>query len=114
MTTIDPELASYFEKAADYIFVHGHCKGAFEAPDGSVCALGALRRVTGYADKYAETNAQLFADRRVPVRNREIELLLSTTSDVLWDHLGGSVPDWNDNNDADTVIDTLRRLGKVE
>jgi hypothetical protein len=41
MTTISERL----EDAADYIEVHGHCKGALENSDGNVCALGAIDRV---------------------------------------------------------------------
>lgn len=33
--------------AAEYIRVHGHCKGRGIAEDGSVCAIGALHKATG-------------------------------------------------------------------
>ena len=35
--------AEILDKAADLIDARGHQKGCFEGPDGSLCALGALR-----------------------------------------------------------------------
>lgn len=40
--------AELLYKAAEYIGEHGHHKGAYEGPDGSVCALGALRKVDNH------------------------------------------------------------------
>lgn len=37
-------------KAADHIRVHGWCQGEYKAPDGRVCALGAIRLSTGRMD----------------------------------------------------------------
>lgn len=76
--------------AAEYIRVHGHCKGQFEAPSGEACAVGAII--------LANHGGEAIAAIR---RNRAF--------DAFTDYLGGAVSTWNDAPER-TEEDVIRAL----
>ena len=51
------EVADVLDDAADYIEKHGWCQGRHVAPDGRVCAVEALNRVS--CDGPLQRNAQI-------------------------------------------------------
>lgn len=81
------------KRAGDLIRARGWCQGDFQAANGALCALGAIRRASG-GDARTEAEA--------------VDVLLERIASVVG-HNAFSVPGWNDQIDR-TRDDVLRLL----
>jgi putative intracellular protease/amidase len=95
-------VADVLDRAADVIAERGHCKGDYEGPDGSVCAIGAL--LVAIAGGPAD-----------PLNARQFHTYMSAR-DWASDVVGNAVARWNDapERTADEVIAALREAARRE
>lgn len=97
----DSKIADILDEAADFILVHGHCKGDLRGPDGSACAVGSLTMCA---------SGQLLDDA-IDVLDAEVASLGYPFDP---DALLPPVARYNDapTTTADDVIDLMRRAAK--
>ncbi len=89
------DTAEILERAADEMQRRGKAEGEYLADDGSLCAVGAMRCAMGI-------NPEVGFDG-----DSQITPAWNAMSSFIG---GGSVADWNDDNDAPTVIAGLRAV----
>lgn len=102
-------------KAADLIDQRGHSHGTYVDSNGAVCALGAVRITCGatvipkffgggYTLDMGMANENFDAIRNA---RRALHHYLRASSHD-YDLLSDSIPNWNDRNDKETVVNALR------
>lgn len=92
-------------EAAEYISEHGHHKGGYIGPDGSVCAVGAIHKVVGFPTHGTSEDWRTTLAVERATRAAAFELSGHGFS--------RSLAIWNDAEDrtAEDVILGLKRVG---
>lgn len=109
--------------SADLIDERGHSKGTYVGSGGEVCALGAIMITCGASvvvSSIIKSGFRLAHEGRTQgqynsseaARNRLKEYLYFHADEAGWNRLSDSIPNWNDGNDAETVVRVMREAAQ--